>query len=93
MGSPVDHEAVTAIGQREQAAGGPAGDVRVDGDPRRVAADLAIPLWRFPDSTLVRTRLLLPVAVISRPSFPLAAAPLNANRPANELNVVNPPNR
>ena len=38
----------------------------------------------------MRTRLLPPVEVISRPSRPFGAAPLKASSPPNVLNVVNP---
>ena len=49
-----------------------------------------MPLRRLPENTLVRARLPPPVEVISRPSLPFGAAPLNASRPPKVLKVVKP---
>ena len=50
----------------------------------------SIPLRRFPENTFVRTSVRLLLPVISTPSFPFGAAPLNACRPPKVLKVTNP---
>ena len=51
---------------------------------------ISIPLFIFPEKTLVRASWLPPVAVTSSPSLPFGAAPLKARRPPNVLNVMKP---